>query len=176
MKTKLTWSIHRFRMNNGLRNILVAALCLATASIEAVVPSSAGQNEVSATGNLLWLREKASGKAEVQYNGKASATIDIALSELKKAWNGKPMILEKKSNKMHKDGFSIVSDNGKIHITTSTDAGLLYGVYHLLRLQATGTDREQLQVTEQPAYNICILNHWDNLDATIERGYAGRSL
>lgn len=47
MKTKLTWSIHRFRMNNGLRNILVAALCLATASIEAVVPSSAGQNEVS---------------------------------------------------------------------------------------------------------------------------------
>lgn len=127
-------------------------------------------------GSQLWLRQKASGKTDIQYKGKSSATTAIALSELQRGWNGAPVILEKKSGKDQTDSFHITSANGTIQITSATDAGLLYGAYHLLRLQATGTDMEHLQVTEHPAYTLRILNHWDNLDGTIERGYAGKSL
>ena len=53
---------------------------------------------------------------------------------------------------------------------------MLYGVYSLLRMQAAGQRTVPLAVTEQPAYDLRILNHWDNPDGTVERGYAGRSL
>ena len=53
---------------------------------------------------------------------------------------------------------------------------MLYGVYSLLRMQAAGQLTVPLSVTEQPAYDLRILNHWDNPDGTVERGYAGRSL
>lgn len=53
---------------------------------------------------------------------------------------------------------------------------MLYGAYSLLRMQAAGQLTVPLSVTEQPAYDLRILNHWDNPDGTVERGYAGRSL
>lgn len=61
-------------------------------------------------------------------------------------------------------------------VAANTDAGLLYGSYHLLRLIQTNTFSGQINVVEKPAYNLRILNHWDNLDGTVERGYAGRSI
>ena len=54
--------------------------------------------------------------------------------------------------------------------------GLLYAAYHLLRMQATGQNVTATQTTENPAYSLRILNHWDNMDRTVERGYAGQSL
>ena len=61
-------------------------------------------------------------------------------------------------------------------ITAASDAGLLYGAYHLLRLQQTGKDCASLNISEVPAYDLRILNHWDNPDGTVERGFAGHSI
>lgn len=61
-------------------------------------------------------------------------------------------------------------------LCASTSIGVLYGAFHLLRLLATERDIEAISVAERPRVALRILNHWDNLDRTIERGYAGFSL
>ncbi len=60
-------------------------------------------------------------------------------------------------------------------IASSTDVGVLYGVFHLLRLLQTQTDVRHLSIESKPRIRHRLLNHWDNLDRTIERGYAGFS-
>ena len=75
------------------------------------------------------------------------------------------------------DGFRIVNDSdGAIGISSPSEAGLLYGAAHLVRLHRMGADSAGLRVLENPAYPLRLLNHWDNLDGTIERGYAGHSI
>ena len=61
-------------------------------------------------------------------------------------------------------------------IASAGDAGLLYGAFHFLRLLQTGRPIESLDISERPRLARRLLNHWDNLDGSIERGYAGRSL
>lgn len=61
-------------------------------------------------------------------------------------------------------------------IAAPGEAGVLYGVFHLLRLVQTGRPLEGLAIEERPRLALRMLNHWDNLDGSIERGYAGRSL
>ena len=61
-------------------------------------------------------------------------------------------------------------------IAASSDAGVLYGVFHLLRLMQTRQPIEHLSLRVAPKNPWRILNHWDNLDGTIERGYAGASI
>jgi alpha-glucuronidase len=63
-----------------------------------------------------------------------------------------------------------------IAIASSTDIGALYGTFHFLRLLQTEQPLGRLQLDQSPRLNIRILNHWDNLDGQIERGYAGKSL
>jgi alpha-glucuronidase len=101
----------------------------------------------------------------------------LASKELEQGWRGRPATLAVKKNKRLKnDGFAIRSEQGRIVITSPSQTGLLYGVYHLLRLQATGAHTDSLWIEENPQYGLRILNHWDNPDRTVERGYAGRSL
>ncbi len=71
-----------------------------------------------------------------------------------------------------------VSINGRhqVVIGANTDVGVLYGAFHLLELIQTYQRLEDLQITEWPRIEHRILNHWDNLDRTVERGYAGFSL
>lgn len=57
-----------------------------------------------------------------------------------------------------------------------TDVGVLYGAFHLLRLLAMGRDISSVAVASEPKLQYRVLNHWDNLDGTVERGYAGFSL
>lgn len=64
----------------------------------------------------------------------------------------------------------------KLILTAKTDIGLLYGTFHLLRLLQTGEFSESISIFENPENQLRILNHWDNLDRTSERGYAGFSL
>ena len=72
------------------------------------------------------------------------------------------------------DGFTISGTDNQLVITARHDIGLLYGAYEALRLQATETPvKEQSQ---QPKFKLRLLNHWDNLDGSIERGYAGESI
>lgn len=63
-----------------------------------------------------------------------------------------------------------------IVIASEGDKGVLYGAFHLLRLVSMGVSLKDLSVTENPAVALRLLNHWDNLDRTVERGYAGFSV
>jgi alpha-glucuronidase len=68
--------------------------------------------------------------------------------------------------------------NGKAAtvIAANTDIGVLYGTFHFLKLLQTHQDTEKLSFRSAPKVQHRILNHWDNLDRTVERGYAGFSL
>jgi alpha-glucuronidase len=61
-------------------------------------------------------------------------------------------------------------------IASAGEAGVLYGVFHFLRLLQTGRSLAAVNIAERPRLERRLLNHWDNLDGTIERGYAGQSL
>ena len=63
-----------------------------------------------------------------------------------------------------------------ILIAGRTTAGILYGTFDLLRRMQNGEDISNLDINEQPAYKLRLLNHWDNLNGTVERGYAGHSI
>ena len=81
--------------------------------------------------------------------------------------------------KIGNEGFIIkyISEEDITIIAANTDIAALYGIHHYLRLLRT--DPEQIiaqTIIEKPAYQNRILNHWDNLDGTVERGYAGRSI
>ncbi len=61
-------------------------------------------------------------------------------------------------------------------IASAGDTGALYGAFHLLRLLQTGRPLADVHIRERPHIQRRLLNHWDNLDGTVERGYAGQSL
>ncbi|MDR2146765.1 MAG: alpha-glucuronidase [Tannerella sp.] len=130
-------------------------------------------------GSRLWLRYEGNCNAQVTANVK-SPTVDIAVNELKTHWKGKPVSLSvsapKKYGKNKDESYNIQNNSAVIRITALSEAGLLYGAYHLLRLQETSQVTDNLNISENPAYSRRILNHWDNLDGTVERGYAGHSL
>ena len=74
------------------------------------------------------------------------------------------------------DGYSILSIQDSILITALTEKGILYGSFYFLRLLQTGKSIENLSIVSSPSVKWRILNHWDNLDGSVERGYAGKSL
>ena len=78
------------------------------------------------------------------------------------------------------EGFRIrtIRDGSRnlIVIASTTDIGTLYGAFHFLRLLQTEQPIDNLRIDQRPALKLRLLNHWDNLDGTIERGYAGKSL
>lgn len=140
-------------------------------------------------GSRLWLRMQANDKpADVRlslwYDGcgtvEPSSTIENALNELRHYWHGEPVIMEADIGPLHwkrgDDGFTLSrTDDGSLLLKAhGHDVGLLYGAFHLLRLQETGQAIEP--VNQKPFFLRRILNHWDNLDGSIERGYAGESI
>ena len=83
-------------------------------------------------------------------------------------------------NKIGAEGFIIrsikFSQKNKIIITANSDIGLLYGTFHFLRLLQTSQNIQQLSIISSPKIKFRVLNHWDNLNRTVERGYAGMSI
>jgi alpha-glucuronidase len=79
-----------------------------------------------------------------------------------------------------RDGYlirSLVTDGMAVTvIAANSDAGLLYGAFAFLRAIQTGQPARPIDVTEAPRIQLRVLNHWDNLDRTVERGYAGQSI
>lgn len=133
-------------------------------------------------GSKLWLRVPGNAHAEVSCN-KQSPTTDIAAEEIRTHWTGGvPVRLNLQNtqtlSRLSAGGYIIrCSGAGEpVFIESATEQGLLYGAYHLLRLQELGQAGGVLQIEESPRYDIRILNHWDNLDRSVERGYAGVSL
>lgn len=77
---------------------------------------------------------------------------------------------------IHPDGFIIQGGKKDRIIKANSETGAMYGRYALDRLERTGRADGVLDICEEPSFDKRILNHWDNLDNTIERGYAGWSI
>jgi alpha-glucuronidase len=79
-----------------------------------------------------------------------------------------------------REGFIIrsttVSGKHAIIVAANTDVGALYGVFRLLRQLQTNGSLRNLSISSAPRIQLRVLDHWDNLDRTVERGYAGQSL
>ena len=130
--------------------------------------SSATANDED--GSRLWLRFDTINAVKAVKGERCTA-----MNELQTYWQGVTVELKKEKH-LTGDGYTIKSHGSKIVISAASDAGLLYGAYHLLRLQQMGASTASLDISEQPAYELRILNHWDNPNGTVERGFAGRSI
>jgi len=124
-------------------------------------------------GHKLWLRYKNTGTVNVVCPMN-SPTLTIAKEELQNGWRGKDgasfALTIKQDKEIKGDGFKI----SKNRVQANTVLGILYGVYEILRRQYT---EEPIQEEIcNPSYERRILDHWDNLNGTIERGYAGLSI
>ncbi|ADQ79785.1 Alpha-glucuronidase [Paludibacter propionicigenes WB4] len=124
-------------------------------------------------GHSLWLRNKGKGSVNVVCS-KNSPTLALAKQELREGWSGNAgatvNLILKTDKALKADGFKLKENQ----IQANTESGILYGVYELLRRQQTGEVIKE--ETINPSYERRILNHWDNPNGTIERGYAGRSI
>ncbi|MBN2356878.1 alpha-glucuronidase [candidate division KSB1 bacterium] len=94
-----------------------------------------------------------------------------------------PMVAERLRSLIERtgdEGFLIktlrVEQKKIIVITANEERGVLYGVFAFLRLLQTGQEIDSLEIISIPRIKLRLLNHWDNLDRTVERGYAGFSL
>jgi len=74
------------------------------------------------------------------------------------------------------EGFTLRTVQKNIVLTAPTEKGILYGVFHFLRLLQTQQPIDHLDIASSPALPYRILDHWDNLNRRVERGYAGLSL
>jgi len=124
-------------------------------------------------GHQLWLNQRTPISVNI-ICAKKSAVMNIAIKELTDGWNGPSGMKFKLSISPEKsikgDGF-ILDNTG---IKANTELGILYGTYELLRRQKTG--KMTGHFASDPSYMHRILNHWDNLDGSVERGYAGSSI
>ena len=145
-------------------------------------------------GSQLWLGKQYANSCQVISQLPNDATAKIAKQELENNWRGKNVELKIDKSLNLGEGYNIYArpaqqgDNiqYKATITASNPIGLLYGAYELIRLQNTdayntGSGNQQnfskaIDETEKPQVDLRILNHWDNLDGSIERGYAGKSI
>lgn len=145
-------------------------------------------------GSQLWLGKQYANSCQVISQLSNDATAKIAKQELENNWRGKNVELKIDKSLNLGEGYNIYArpaqqgDNIQYEatITASNPIGLLYGAYELIRLQNTdayntGSGNQQnfskaIDETEKPQVGLRILNHWDNLDGSIERGYAGKSI
>lgn len=132
-------------------------------------------------GSLLWLRAQKNEKAATVICRDKSPQAKIAAEEIALYWHGNPITLQRDNAMPDNDGYVIeptTATGSGLTIRARKSAGLLYGAYELLRLQAI-TNNEGLNTLKEsnaPMFNLRMLNHWDNLDGSIERGYAGKSI
>ncbi len=124
-------------------------------------------------GHRLWLRYNPVHTALVEAPA-GSPTISIAQGELEKYYQGSHVILRLDPSMPDNEGFVMNGNDDQLTITARHDIGLLYGAYEALRLQAT--DMPVKDEKQEPKFKLRLLNHWDNLDGSIERGYAGESI
>ena len=118
------------------------------------------------TGRTIPLVGSPSGAGAVVFGTPASSPLIAGL----------PLSLERAG----REGYVIrslhINQQPAIVIAANSDIGVLYGSFHLLRLIQTRQPLIALDIVSQPRTQIRVLNHWDNLDRHVERGYAGQSI
>ncbi|MCR5131975.1 MAG: alpha-glucuronidase [Prevotella sp.] len=132
-------------------------------------------------GHGLWLPNKVVNQTKVSAPRKSSPTLRLAVDELKKYATIPSVTLQRETSlksQLGADGFIITPQTDAVVIKAASDVALLYGVYELLRRQQLGesTQNAAAPIVSVPTFPLRMLNHWDNLDGTIERGYAGESI
>jgi alpha-glucuronidase len=151
-----------------MRNLFIMKFIIVALTFVFIASSVSAED-----GHHLWLRNRSSRPVSIICSN-SSLTLTLAKQELQQGWQGEAgarVLFAIKPDKAIKgDGFRISNSR----IQANTEFGILYGVYELLRRQQT--NEPIMEGVVNPSYERRILNHWDNLNSTIERGYAGRSI
>lgn len=135
------------------------------------------QTMVNSDGHQLWFYSL--GDTPTLTTGKS--TMEILQSEINNYWRGEQTVnvklLRRANSSLGRDGYVISYSTDSVVIYSNNEVAALYATYDLLRMQECGElGRKAFNKTEIPSYQYRLLNHWDNPDGTIERGYAGHSL
>ena len=156
-----------------LSTIACAAGLMALASCS---DSNKQSTAIANDGHLLWFNSLQM-EAPAEFGTK---TLQIAEQNIEKYWKSSQKVdlslNSTANNALGNEGFELTFADAKITASANTEIGLLYASYHLLRRQECGQLPASGSVQSVPAYERRVLNHWDNLDGTIERGFAGHSL
>lgn len=131
----------------------------------------------------LWLRyagesQEKNARRVILSCGEKNNVLNAAITELKTVFSADAITVDTEAKDAPAgEGFLIRNKGGALAVSSQTGAGVLYGVFTLLRLLNTGRiDENFVQIADSPKISWRILNHWDNLDRSVERGYAGKSL
>ena len=132
---------------------------------------------VNTDGHNLWFNSL----GEDQPLSATKTTMAILQNEINNNWKGKQVVnvklLGQRNEELGNEGFVIDYNADSVVIFANTQVAALYGTYDLIRMQESGQlGKKAFSKTELPAFHNRILNHWDNPNGTIERGYAGKSL
>ena len=112
-------------------------------------------------GSRLWLRYDKLNTAKV------TGPDCKATEMLRQYYNGKQAMLAIDASMTDNGGYRISGDKDNITVSSASEQGLLYGAFSLLRGDLSSSE---------PFFSLRLLNHWDNIDGSIERGYAGESI
>lgn len=158
----------------GWRARFVRWLALALLALSVTSPAPA------ADGYSLWLGTAATAKNRTVVEASAgSPTIALAIAELRQGLPSQTITVKLTRSTdpaLGDEGYRIRADTTQISITAQRDIGLLYGTFALIRHIRAGGDPRTVNLKSKPAVPLRLLNHWDNLDGSVERGYAGQSL
>mgnify|MGYP006049642953 FL=1 len=132
---------------------------------------------VNTDGHNLWFNSL----GEDQPLSATKTTMAILQNEINNNWKGKQVVnvklLGQRNEELGNEGYVIDYNADSVVIFANTQVAALYGTYDLIRMQESGQlGKKAFSKTELPAFHNRILNHWDNPNGTIERGYAGKSL
>ena len=132
---------------------------------------------VNTDGHNLWFNSL----GEDQPLSATKTTMAILQNEINNNWKGKQVVnvklLGQRNEELGNEGYVIDYNADSVVIYANTPIAALYGTYDLIRMQESGQlGKKAFSKTELPAFHNRILNHWDNPNGTIERGYAGKSL
>jgi alpha-glucuronidase len=168
---------------------------LARASVIAVATSLLAAPAMADDGYNLWLRARAPLSSDVAISRLGDTpTLRLAEAELRRdlaVTAGLPVVVALASDpgvaalrlpvaSLGEEGYLVrrASLGGRevLLVTGTTDRGVLYGAFALIRHASTGGQIAEANLRSAPKVKLRVLNHWDNLDGTVERGYAGHSL
>lgn len=147
-------------------------------TVAAAMAVACNQPKPAYDGAKLWLQHSHTPAGMVVVaNCDTSPTLSIAIQELKmlRIANRVTLNIDTTRTDLGNGGYEIKAEGRNITIESNQQSGLLYAVYEIMRLQDINAPKVVSRI-EVPAYDYRMLNHWDNADGTVERGYAGHSI
>jgi alpha-glucuronidase len=127
---------------------------------------------VSSTSPML---KSAADELQLGLQGLLGKTVPI-IGRAKVRTGGIVLLVNPAIDGLNREGYRIRTIRNSVVISAKTDIGVLYGAFALLRQIQTRQPIQQLSLTSNPKVEYRMLNHWDNVDGSVERGYAGQSL